>query len=43
MNNLTSKLAAIICTVLLSTACITAAVGPAQAGGADTIAAARVA
>lgn len=37
MTNLTSKLAAMVCTVLLSTAMIIAAVGPAQANAAQTV------
>ena len=44
MTHLTTKLAAIVCTVLLSTVCVTAAVGPAEAGAAPTVvSAARVA
>jgi hypothetical protein len=37
MTNLTSKLAAVLCTVLLSTTMIVAAVGPAQAGATGTV------
>ncbi len=37
MNTITSKLAAIVCTVLLSTTMIAAAVGPAQAGSPNAV------
>lgn len=37
MTNFTSKLAALVCTVLLSTALVTAAVGPAQAGSPNAV------
>lgn len=44
MTNLTNKLVAMVCTLLLSTAMITAAVGPAEAGAANAVvSAARVA
>lgn len=44
MTNFTSKLTALVCTLLLSTACITAAVGPADAGAVNAVvSAARVA
>ena len=44
MTNFTSKLAALVCTMVLSTALVTAAVGPAQAGAAHAVvSAARVA
>ena len=44
MTNLTSKLAAMVCTLLLSTAMIAAAVGPAEPGAANAVvSAARVA
>lgn len=42
MTDFTTKLTAIVCTVLLSTACISAAVGPAQAN-IGTVAAKAVA
>jgi hypothetical protein len=37
MSAFTTKLAALVCTVLLSTACITAAVGPAEAGAPNAV------
>lgn len=44
MTNFTNKLAAMVCTLLLSTAMITAAVGPAEAGAAPgVVSTARVA
>ena len=43
MTNFTTELTAIVCTILLSTAMITAAVGPAQAGHPAVVSAARVA
>lgn len=44
MSGFNSKLAAIVCTVLLSTTCILAAVGPAEAGAPNSVvSAARVA
>ena len=44
MTNFTTKLTALVCTMLLSTACITAAVGPAEAGATPSVvSAARVA
>lgn len=43
MTNFTTKLTAIVCTVLLSTAMISAAVGPAQANAPAVVSAARVA
>jgi hypothetical protein len=43
MTSFTTKVTAIVCTVLLSTAMITAAVGPAEAGARTVVSAARVA
>ncbi|MES2754442.1 MAG: hypothetical protein V4659_07230 [Pseudomonadota bacterium] len=44
MTTFTSKLAAVVCTFVLSTTCILAAVGPAEAGAAHAVvSAARVA
>ena len=43
MTTFTTKFTAIVCTVLLSTAMITAAVGPAEASGSAVVSAARVA
>ena len=44
MTNFTTKFAAIVCTVVFSAACITAAVGPAELGAAQAVvSAARVA
>ena len=44
MTNFTSKLTAMVCTLLLSTAMVSAAVGPAETGAAPAVvSAARVA
>ena len=37
MSAFTTKVAAVICTILLSTTCITAAVGPAEAGTPNSV------